>query len=165
MSDKTTRTDKRRQGRMPRRYDRRGTVIAAEVARRYGLTVGDLRGPRRTPDVAHARMVAIWITQKVCGYAMTRIGGMYGGRDHTTVLHAVRTIKEMTGPRKQVADELLAKMQQHDHDRVPTITQDQLVELSKWQEPKNAESLRQRIEAGVNELRRMRGAPSVVWPE
>ena len=126
--------------------------------------MGDLRGPRRTPGITHARKIAVWITQKVCQYAMVRIGSMYGGRDKTAIADMCREVDAMTGEEKRVAEMLLSDLGQSDRDHVPSITNAQLKELAKTGGAKDEESLRQTIEAGVNEIRKMRGAKPIEWP-
>jgi chromosomal replication initiation ATPase DnaA len=64
-------------------------VIGA-TARCHGLTPEDIVGPSRSRRVAHARAVAMYLARALTSGSLEAIGRAFGGRDHTTVLHAVR---------------------------------------------------------------------------
>lgn len=70
------------------------SVIKA-VSTRYGVTLMAIRGPRKFHAIAHPRMVAMALTRELTGMSYPKIGSLFGGRDHTTVLHACRRIREM----------------------------------------------------------------------
>ena len=63
-----------------------------QVAEHYGLRPGDLIGRSRTEKVCRARHVAAWMLRREDGFRLGEIGEMLGGRDHTTVLNAIRVI-------------------------------------------------------------------------
>jgi chromosomal replication initiator protein len=65
------------------------------VAEYFGLTHKDLRGKRRTKAVAFPRQVAMYLARDLTEFSTTEIGSEFGGRDHTTVMHAVRKIEEL----------------------------------------------------------------------
>lgn len=65
--------------------------IMQMVADRYDLRPGDIAGQRRMKEIARARQVALLLGRRLTGHSLAALGGMVGGRDHSTVLHAVRT--------------------------------------------------------------------------
>lgn len=69
--------------------------IQREVAGAVGITLNDLLSPRKTRGVAFARQFAIWRVRKETTLSLPQIGRLFGGRDHTTILHACRKIDGM----------------------------------------------------------------------
>jgi len=67
------------------------TILEA-VVRYYNLRLADLLGKRRHKSVALPRQVAMWLARRHTRHSLEEIGGHLGGRDHSTVLHAVRTV-------------------------------------------------------------------------
>jgi len=67
--------------------------IAAATARRFSVTVSDLRSPSRARAVVTARDVAMYVTRQLTGETLQRIGRQFGRRDHTTVLHGCRKVE------------------------------------------------------------------------
>ena len=70
-------------------------AIAAATARHFGLRLGDLRGKSRRRPVVAARDVAIYLCRQFTRESLSSIGEYFGGRDHTTVLHACRKTEEL----------------------------------------------------------------------
>lgn len=68
--------------------------IAARVAEKHHLTVADLKGQSRRRPVAWPRQEAMHECRLVTQQSLPAIGRFFGGRDHTTVLHAARRHKE-----------------------------------------------------------------------
>lgn len=64
--------------------------LIAEVAARYGVTPAELTGRAQPGALRRARFTACWLAFRLSGLAASAIGGAMGGRDHTTVLHAVK---------------------------------------------------------------------------
>jgi len=58
----------------------------------YGLRVGDLLSKRRQRSIALPRQIGMYLTRRHTRFSLGEIGGYFGGRDHTTVMHAIRTI-------------------------------------------------------------------------
>lgn len=75
----------------PRRF---GRDIIADVAREHGLTVSDLCGPARSRHITHPRQEAMLRMREQTILSTTQIGRMLGGRDHTTVLWALKRARE-----------------------------------------------------------------------
>ncbi len=68
--------------------------IQQRVANEFGLRVDDINGRRRTAAIAHPRQVAMFLARQHTSCSLQDIGAAFGGRDHGTVLHAMRTIEE-----------------------------------------------------------------------
>jgi chromosomal replication initiator protein len=68
--------------------------IAALTARHFSLRLADLRGASRRRPLVAARDVAIYVCRQLTSKSLSRIGEYFGGRDHTTVLHACRKTEE-----------------------------------------------------------------------
>ena len=77
--------------------ERRVTVdqIQKAVAEHYGLKQADLISERRARAVARPRQAAMWLAKQITTRSLPDIGRRFGGRDHTTVLHAVRRIEAL----------------------------------------------------------------------
>lgn len=80
---------------LPKAYQHPVTIetIQAEVARQFGLHVNDLRGNRRTQDIAHARHIAMYLSRELTEASLPQIGMRFGGRHHTTVMNGVDKIE------------------------------------------------------------------------
>lgn len=70
------------------------TNIIEAVTDHYGVKLSDLQSKRRQKSIAHPRQVCMYLARRLTRYSLEEIGGYFGGRDHTTVMHAVRTIEE-----------------------------------------------------------------------
>ncbi len=81
------------------------TNIIDGVVDYYGVKLTDLQSKRRQKSIAHPRQVCMYLARKHTRYSLEEIGGYFGGRDHTTVMHAVRTIE-----RKRNDDEQLSRV-------------------------------------------------------
>ena len=88
-----------------RASDRRITIdeIQRKVAEHYNLKITDMHSPRRAREVARPRQVAMYLAKQLTPRSLPEIGRKFGGRDHTTVMHAVRKVEELIG-----ADPILA---------------------------------------------------------
>jgi len=77
--------------------EKRVTVdqIQKAVAEHYGLKQADIISERRARVVARPRQAAMWIAKQITTRSLPDIGRRFGGRDHTTVLHAVRRIEAL----------------------------------------------------------------------
>nr|VFK01815.1 MAG: chromosomal replication initiator protein DnaA [Candidatus Kentron sp. H]VFK02162.1 MAG: chromosomal replication initiator protein DnaA [Candidatus Kentron sp. H]VFK05181.1 MAG: chromosomal replication initiator protein DnaA [Candidatus Kentron sp. H] len=65
------------------------------VAQYYKIRVADLVSKRRTRSIARPRQMAIALAKELTNYSLPEIGDVFGGRDHTTVLHSCRKINEL----------------------------------------------------------------------
>lgn len=69
--------------------------IQKTVADYYKIRVADILSKRRSRNIARPRQVAMSIAKELTNHSLPEIGDAFGGRDHTTVLHAVRKVKEL----------------------------------------------------------------------
>jgi chromosomal replication initiator protein len=68
-------------------------LIMQTVADYYGLTVIDLTGPTRKREITVPRQIAMYLTREMTGISLPQIGTVFGGRDHTTVLHSCKSVE------------------------------------------------------------------------
>lgn len=80
--------------------------IQRVVARQYNVSRSDLLSSRRTANVVRPRQVAMYLAKTLTLRSLPEIGRRFGGRDHTTVLHAVRKIENLLGNDTTLADEV-----------------------------------------------------------
>lgn len=80
-----------------RSHDRRITIdeIQRRVSEHYNLKLTDMHSTRRSRNVARPRQVAMYLSKQLTARSLPEIGRKFGGRDHTTVMHAVRKIEEL----------------------------------------------------------------------
>jgi chromosomal replication initiator protein len=76
------------------------------VAKHYGVSRADLLSSRRTANVVRPRQIAMYLAKTLTLRSLPEIGRRFGGRDHTTVLHAVRKIEGLVQGDKVLADEI-----------------------------------------------------------
>ena len=98
--------------------------IASLTARHFALRLGDLRGSSRRRPVVTARDVAIYLCRHLTRESLSRIGEYFGGRDHTTILHACRKTEELlqTDPAiRQAIDRLQRKFPGPENEDVPNV--------------------------------------------
>jgi len=97
-----------------RANDRRVTIdeIQKRVAEHYNIRLADMHSARRARAVARPRQVAMFLCKQLTPRSLPEIGRKFGGRDHTTVMHAVRRIEELRGNDRTLAEdiELLRRM-------------------------------------------------------
>jgi chromosomal replication initiator protein len=86
--------------------------IQRVVARQYNVSRSDLLSSRRTANVVRPRQVAMYLAKTLTLRSLPEIGRRFGGRDHTTVLHAVRKIEHLIGSDTSLADEVDALKRQ-----------------------------------------------------
>ena len=91
-----------------RSYERRITIdeIQRKVAEHFSLRLQDMHSSRRSRNVARPRQVAMYLCKKLTPRSLPEIGRKFGGRDHTTVMHAVRKIDELINDDISFADEV-----------------------------------------------------------
>jgi len=80
-----------------RASDRRVTIeeIQKRVAEHYNIRLSDMHSARRSRAVARPRQVAMYLAKQLTTRSLPEIGRKFGGRDHTTVMHAVRKVEEL----------------------------------------------------------------------
>jgi len=80
--------------------------IQRVVARQYNVSRSDLLSSRRTANVVRPRQVAMYLAKTLTLRSLPEIGRRFGGRDHTTVLHAVRKIESLVSKDVALSDEV-----------------------------------------------------------
>ena len=81
-------------------------AILTVTASTYGLANRDLVGPSRRQPLARRRQIAMYLCRELTDLSLPKIGAVFGGRDHTTVIHAVDKIKTLIQTDKQVFAEV-----------------------------------------------------------
>jgi chromosomal replication initiator protein len=76
-------------------------TIMAVTAEYYQLTIDDLCGPSKTTAIAFARQIAMYLCRELTELTLPAIGKTFGGRDHTTVMHAAKKIRAEIAERRQ----------------------------------------------------------------
>jgi chromosomal replication initiator protein len=80
--------------------------IQKTVADFYKIKTTDLFSKKRSRAIARPRQVAMWLAREITGHSLPEIGDFFGGRDHTTVIHACRTIASLRTNETQLNNEL-----------------------------------------------------------
>ena len=83
-------------------------VILEATAEMYGFTVDDLRSKSRRRPLVIARQVAMYVTRELTDLSYPAIAREFGGRDHTTVMHACDKISALMKERSQIYDQVTA---------------------------------------------------------
>lgn len=71
-------------------------VIQKQVAQHYDIRLADMTSKKRPKAIAFPRQVAMFLSRTLTRYSLPEIGEAFGGRDHTTVMHACKTIEELS---------------------------------------------------------------------
>ncbi|HRX85545.1 MAG TPA: chromosomal replication initiator protein DnaA [Phycisphaerae bacterium] len=71
--------------------------IVDVVTRRFSVRLADLQSKKRTKSITHPRQVCMYLARELTSHSLEEVGGFFGGRDHTTVLHAHRAISTARG--------------------------------------------------------------------
>ena len=82
------------------------TAIMAETAQYFGLTVEDLCGSSRSRVLVTARQIAMYLCRELTDLSLPKIGAQFGGRDHTTVMHADRKIRALMAERRSIYNQV-----------------------------------------------------------
>jgi chromosomal replication initiator protein len=81
--------------------------IQKTVAEYYKIRIADLLSKRRSRSIARPRQVAMALAKELTNHSLPEIGDAFGGRDHTTVLHACRRIKELRETERRIGEDYL----------------------------------------------------------
>ena len=90
-------------------------AIKKAVARRYKIKVADLEGPSRREIYSKPRQIAMYLVRELTSMSLNDIGLVFGGKDHTTVMHADRKIRKLMAEKHAVYNqvtELTARIKQ-----------------------------------------------------
>lgn len=91
-----------------RASDRRMTVeeIQRRVAEHFNIKLSDMQSPRRARQVARPRQIAMYLAKQLTTLSLPDIGRKFGGRDHTTVMHAVKKVEELCATSSALAEDV-----------------------------------------------------------
>ena len=81
-------------------------AIIAQTAAYFGLTIDDLCGSSRSRVLVTARQIAMYLCRELTDLSLPKIGQQFGGRDHTTVMHADRKIRTLMAERRSVFNQV-----------------------------------------------------------
>jgi len=87
-----------------------GRILAA-TAESFGVSIADLEGPSRRQPLARARQVAMYLCRELTDLSLPKIGSLFGGRDHTTVIHGINTVKRLMQEDQTLFDLVTALLQ------------------------------------------------------
>ncbi len=82
------------------------SLIMAQTAAYFALTIDDLSGQSRTHQLVLARQIAMYLCRELTELSLPKIGQQFGGRDHTTVMHADRKIRGLMAERRSVYNQV-----------------------------------------------------------
>jgi chromosomal replication initiator protein len=81
-------------------------VILGETATMFGWSVDDLTGPSRRRPLVNARQISMYVFRELTDYSYPRIAEVFGGRDHTTVMHACDKVRSQIAEKQQVFNQV-----------------------------------------------------------
>jgi chromosomal replication initiator protein len=81
-------------------------TIQREVCRYYTMSHADLIGSKRSQAIVYPRQIAMYLSRELTDLSLPKIGEGFGGRDHTTVMHATAKIQKLMGEQRQVYTEI-----------------------------------------------------------
>jgi chromosomal replication initiator protein len=81
-------------------------TIQKRVAAHYGVRVSEMFSARRARNIARPRQIAMYLAKNLTSLSYPEIGRQFGGRDHTTVMHAVKTIESLTKSDAQLCEDV-----------------------------------------------------------
>jgi chromosomal replication initiator protein len=82
-----------------------GTIIQ-QTATYFSLSVDDLCGTSRSRVLVNARQIAMYLCRELTELSLPKIGQTFGGRDHTTVMHADRKIRQLMAERRSIYNQV-----------------------------------------------------------
>lgn len=88
--------------------DRRVSIeeIQKRICEYYHIKLTDLQSSKRSQNIARPRQVAMYLSKQMTAKSLPEIGRKFGGRDHTTVIHAIRKIDELRQEDKELVDDI-----------------------------------------------------------
>jgi chromosomal replication initiator protein len=81
-------------------------LILEHTARMYGLSIDEITGSSRRRPLVNARQIAMYVIRELTDLSYPAIAREFGGRDHTTVIHAVEKIRNLMGERRQIYEQV-----------------------------------------------------------
>ncbi|ARC90118.1 chromosomal replication initiator protein DnaA [Rhodovulum sp. MB263] len=91
-----------------RASDRKVTIeeIQRKVSEHFNMRLSDMIGPKRHRTIARPRQIAMYLSKQLTQRSLPEIGRRFGGRDHTTVMHAVKRIEDLRSKDSQIDEDL-----------------------------------------------------------
>ncbi|UOQ83801.1 chromosomal replication initiator protein DnaA [Gracilibacillus salinarum] len=80
--------------------------IQEEVGKRYNVKIEEFAAKKRTKSIAFPRQIAMYLSRELTDFSLPKIGEEFGGRDHTTVIHAHEKISKLMGTDEQLSKEI-----------------------------------------------------------
>jgi chromosomal replication initiator protein len=81
-------------------------IIMAVIAEYFAVSIDDLCGPGKTKALAQARQIAMYLCRELTDLSLPKIGQTFGGRDHTTVMHAEKKIRKEMAERRRTYEQV-----------------------------------------------------------
>ncbi|MFZ2426607.1 MAG: chromosomal replication initiator protein DnaA [Propioniciclava sp.] len=81
-------------------------LIMTQTANYFNITIDDLCGPARTHVLVTARQIAMYLCRELTDFSLPAIGRLFGGRDHTTVMHANKKIRQLMAERRTIYNQV-----------------------------------------------------------
>ncbi|HEV3402542.1 MAG TPA: helix-turn-helix domain-containing protein, partial [Acidimicrobiales bacterium] len=81
-------------------------TILETTAEMFGMTVDDLIGKSRSRPLVNARQICMYVFRQMTDFSYPAIGREFGGRDHTTVIHAVEKISTLMQQKRNIFDQV-----------------------------------------------------------
>jgi len=81
--------------------------IQKTVAEYYKMRVADLLSKRRSRSIARPRQIAMALSKELTNHSLPEIGDAFGGRDHTTVIHACRKIADLRRSESRINEDFV----------------------------------------------------------
>jgi chromosomal replication initiator protein len=81
-------------------------AIQQEVCKFYGISKTELVGNKRSQNVVYPRQIAMYLSRELTDLSLPRIGAEFGGRDHTTVMHAQAKIQKLMNAQREVYNQI-----------------------------------------------------------
>jgi chromosomal replication initiator protein len=80
--------------------------IQKKIAEFYNIKMADMHSARRSRDIARPRQIAMYLSKKLTTKSLPEIGRSFGGRDHTTVIHAVKAVDKLIMSDPSIAEDI-----------------------------------------------------------
>ena len=81
-------------------------IIMAATAEYFSVTMEELQGSNRSRTLVNARQIAMYLCRELTDLSLPKIGQLFGGRDHTTVIHADRKIRTLMAERRSTYNQV-----------------------------------------------------------
>ncbi|MBA2478619.1 MAG: chromosomal replication initiation protein DnaA, partial [Sporichthyaceae bacterium] len=82
------------------------SLIMAQTAQYFDVTIDDLCGTSRSRVLVTARQISMYLCRELTDLSLPKIGQQFGGRDHTTVMHAERKIRSLMAERRAIFNQV-----------------------------------------------------------